>query len=167
MEADNSVGSKRSGAKPTTPTGEKKRVVAELYLRMQQLQDEIDKLNESPKVARSMETDNTFQGVKTEATKKEATGEASQRNEGTEVGKKAAFRGKFAKIPHDGELAIRVVRLVYKVYKLRESYDEMSLLCALEAALPHELADTHDLGGDGSLMSILTELMEGFNNPTL
>ena len=83
------------------------------------------------------------------------------------VFKRILLRGKFRKVPFDKELPTRVVRLAYKVVNLRQTYDDMTLLCALESALPHEVADTYNTSGQDNLTTILEELVMRYKSPGL
>lgn len=171
-----------SDPKPTSPTAEKRRRAEILYAKMQALQEEIDQLHLKPKVPRSGQVGGSSNARSTGIDSQPGSsvkegghinleGEndihMSNAEATTNSQKKVPFRSKFKKIPYDRNLPTRVVRLVHKVYNLSQTYDHMSLLCALDAALPHEMGDTYNETGGSDLMAVLNELMARYNSPTL
>ena len=57
-------------------------------------------------------------------------------------------------IPFDKDVPSRTIRLINKVHHLSGIYEDMSLLCALDAAMPLELIDTYDQEGNLTLLEV-------------
>ena len=158
-----SLGSERKNSLPAkSPTSQKKNMIELLNRKVDELRQEIGRLNEGTKFPRT-DKDGLYTSLDKDL---DESGLLDGKNEVNKM-KLIPFRAKFKKIPYDKELPARVVRLVHKVRKLSSTYDHMSLVCALDAALPHEMADTYNESGSADLEIILNELMTRYNSPTL
>ena len=151
----------------TSPTEERRRKARVLYERMVIIQEELKKLEVDISQQKGTAVNEPSQG--TGGSEKTSSNEIvdKKNNVTTREDKKQPFMSKLKKVNFDKDMPGRIVALVNKVGHLRKTYEDRSLLMALGNALTLEISETYDEDGNGTLESVMQELLYRFNSPNL